>query len=309
MWLYLLIAGTLFLSRKKKVMPDQSFPSESDFTNTSTGQSSNGRQLAQQLPPTAGDARENAILGLADQGLVFMPPMVTIAYKKGGHTIQLTVGSDALMLGNVDPIRLTVRHSTAQILADKLGFVLPTTLMADATYANASKILPQNAATTDHMSDTSQMIAHSDRVNKAITSLDNPVLVADVGKDWVNTEQLLTPDGHVANARDAKGAPMLGTIAAANFGWHSPAASQVSPGGKKVLQSVGLRHEIHHVDYSQVVRPYGGLVTIDGASRTFEDVMRDPAVAFLLSDEVQPGKAARVTRHPAIAQQSVFHSV
>jgi len=267
------------------------------FTSSPASDAS-GRELALALPNTIPE-RDAAILDLLSKGFVPEPAWTIVTYTKDGHEIQFAAANDALMLGAADPIRFTVRHTTAQRIADLFGAMLPTSRLADMAYANAIQLAPQPGPSDEHMSDTSRMIEHSDRVTKAIAGRSG--LFRDVGKDWANTERLLLPDGSISgNFRNGKMVP--NAIAAANFGWHSSLGASHSPGGAAVIQPVGLAHDIGHTDYSQVTTLYGKTVSIDGAPMAFEDVMRDPTLAYLVCDEVQKGTPARVWRHPAVPE-------
>ncbi len=254
-----------------------------------------GRTLARSLPDNIA-ARDLAILALAEMGSVPRPLFVPLAYKKDGHSVVIEVATDALKIGTQDPIRLTVTHPTAQKLADLFGAMLPTTRMADAAYSSAIQLDPQ-ILPVPGMSSTAQMIHASDLVNAEIERHGGKPgnIVRDLGKDWVNTERLLNEDGSIASAT---GFP--GTIAEANFGMHKLGAGSRSPGGMSVIQSVGLAHDIHHTDYSQVTTLYGLVAIIDGIPVLIATAMRDPKLAYLLSDEIKKGQVARVWRHPAV---------
>ncbi len=263
------------------------------------GPESDGHALAVALPPKAGNAREARLLQLADEGFIPPPVLVAMTYQKGEHTVEMFPAKDALMLGTVNPVRLNARHTTAQQLADFFGMVLPTSLMADMAWLASTEIPPQDGMAGPAMADTATMIKHSDRVDSAIAKIDASAsggLVRPVGKDWVNSERLLQPNGSVTRSKEDSSQP-----AAANFGWHKRGAQSRSPGRQPVLQSVGLVHGIAHTDYSQVVTLYGPTVLVDGGEpELIADVLADPARAFLLSDEVVEGIAARVSRHPAV---------
>lgn len=258
--------------------------------------SMDGLEIANAISPTAGSVREDQILALAQTGQIPTPELVSVVFQKGGHTVEIFAAKDALMLGTTNPVRLNAQHGTAQRLADYFGMVLPTSLMSDQAWLASSRISPHDGLSGPHMADTATMVEHSRRVDADIAESGfQGALVRPVGKDWVNTERLLEPDGTVAKAKEAPSSD-----AVANFGWHSRARGQSrSPGGQPVLQSVGLVHALPHTDYSQVVTLYGPTVVIDdGAPEWVEDVLRDPSRAYLLSDEVSEGRAARVTRHP-----------
>lgn len=318
LWLLIPLAGLIYYLRKvgegssSDAFVEPSAPGltpiQPDFLfgNTLAGdfvENPTGRELATPLSNSIPD-RDAALLEMASLGQIAEPVWTTVSYTKDGHTIQFAVATDALMIGNSDPIRLNATHPTAQKLADLFGAMLPTTRMADAAYQAGHQIAPQPGSSDSHMSDTSRMIEHSDRVSRAraLTGAADGELIGDNGKHWVNTEQLLKPDGSMANMRDGNGNSVPGTIAAANFGWHtSPAmTNSISPGGAPVIQSIGLRHNDGHTDYSQVVQLYGTTLSIDGNPMKIEDIMQDPDLAYLVSDEVLKGTPARVWRYPAV---------
>ncbi len=257
-----------------------------------------GIQIAASLPEKAGSARENALLALAESGQIPTPLLTAVTYMKGGHSVEIFPSTDALMLGTDRPVRLTARHTTAQRLADFFGMVLPTSLMSDQAWLAATKIAPLTGLQGPNAGDTATFVTNSQRVDAAVSKAGvvPGVLVRPTGKDWVNTERLLQANGSVTRSKDDPG-----TDAVANFGWHQKGAQSRSPGGLAVIQSVGLVHNLPFVDYSQVVTLYGPTVIIDdGAPENVVDVLRDPERAFLLSDEVGKGQAARVVRHPDV---------
>jgi len=52
-----------------------------------------------------------------------------------------------------------------------------------------------------------------------------------------------------------------------------------------VFQPIGLAHDRHHVDYSQLCTFMGRMILVDGALRDAADVVQDPELAPLISDE------------------------
>ncbi len=264
---------------------------------------SSGRDWALSLPKNATKEREQAVIDAVASGFFAAPDMVPVTYQKDGHTVTIFAWADCLAIGLTDPIRVSLNHVTAQKIADKLGLMLPTTRMSDAAYQAATgKLNPQVIAQNKLpvMSTTTEMIAHSDRVETAKQKAGQ-AFVRDTGKDWVNSERLLTPSGQPATP----GASTIGAgggklPASANFGWHSNAAPLKSPGGMSVYQSVGLAHDCYHADYSQVLTLYGKQCEVDGFPMSVEMALKSPDFAYLLSDEVQKGKTARVWRYPGL---------
>ena len=73
------------------------------------------------------------------------------------------------------------------------------------------------------------MVRHSREVDAKIAGAAG--LVSTVGKDWILDNALV-------------GRPSLGV----NYGWHASDAPHLGPRGAKLWQSVGTRHDRHHVD-------------------------------------------------------------
>lgn len=257
--------------------------------------SDSGRTWAKSLPANATPEREAAILAAVDQGFYHAPALLPVSYTKDGRSVTIYAWGDCLAIGLVDPIRVNVRHPTAQRIADRLGLMLPTSKMSDAAWQfGPARIAPQTMPADALMGTTARMTEHSDKVSLARTRAGlDPFgsLCRPVGKDWVNTERLMA-GGVMAKKGNLP--------AAANFGWQWAQAGLKSPGGLPVLQSVGLAHTEDHTDYSQVCTLYGARCIVDGVLRSCAEVLQDPDAAYLLSDEVTRGTACRVWRYPAV---------
>lgn len=258
------------------------------------------------LPLKLGPQSDAQILQFAKDGTISFPALVPVAYQRAEHSVTIFATPDAVML---DGVRVCVTHPTAQLLADTFDLMLPTSCMSDQAWiASQSKIPPQPQTTAmmaGQGANTAVMVLHSRAVDSAMAAAGvtpgTGTLVRPVGKDWVNTERLLTASGERALISASSINPSPPPLpASANFGWQtSPQATRSrSPGGVPVLQSVGLAHGLDHVDYSQVVCLYGKVCQIDGGTFLVEEVMADPDRAFLLSDEVKQGQVARVMRLP-----------
>lgn len=270
---------------------------------------SSGRTWALGLPKGPTPSREQAIVDAVAGGFFVPPVWQLITYEKDGHTVSISGWADALAIGYVDPIRVNVNHATAQRIADLLGLMLPTTRMSDAAFLASTRLFPQTMPADAKMASTERMIAHSDKCETA-KQRAGASFVRDCGKDWVNSERLMLPDGRPAPVGKSTIGGANSALASANFGWHwvaVPSAAEAfkrgnaplkSPGGMPVYQSVGLAHDRNHTDYSQTLTLYQKTCTIDGQGGLIEDFMRDPSKAYLLSDEVTKGQVCRVWRLP-----------
>lgn len=269
--------------------------------------SGSGRLWVQTLPQMATAERDFAIYTAITQG--FTPPMqwTAVTSEKNGKSITFMASNGPLMVGTSDPIAVNVGHRTAQLLADFFGCVLPTSRMSDLAWIQGAAVNPQTQTPDAHMGDTSRMVQHSDALHKAmlLRNLLDSDLVRPVGKDWINSERLVRPDGSPSPCTLQGGGFIDGTIAGCNFGWHVESAASESPGHIPVHQSPGLRHDFDYRDYSQTVTLYQEMAQVDGmGSSHIEAILADPEWAHLLSDEVAPGKACRCVRHPAVPRGS-----
>lgn len=204
-----------------------------------------------------------------------------VTVKSGGRVLVFNVLADAV---RIDGVRLNVSATAEQQCADYIGGILLTARMADLAFVGATLQLepsPQTITAT-----TAAMVAHSARVDAQITKHGGPPasgIVADVGKDWILSNKLVD--------RPA-GAKLPAGVVAANYGWHvssspwkgiKPERSTLPSG--YVIQGVGTSHDRSHVDYSQVCRVVSIDCELDGAARDLRDVLRDAALASLVSSE------------------------
>jgi hypothetical protein len=89
------------------------------------------------------------------------------------------------------------------------------------------------------------------------------------GKDWVICRRLAAAPGR-----------------AANYGWHLTRGGRpgVTP-GVRVVQPLGLAHDLDHVDYSQFCRLVRRRCELNGADADLADVLGDTDLASLVSHE------------------------
>lgn len=250
------------------------------------------------LPVLSCPAREFMILDAVKAGLFAPVRWAAVRCSAGKHAGILYIASDALAIRckierSINPagqvvetvyvgstpedaaeldelLRVTVCHDTAQRIVDAMGAMLPSKLMSDLAFKNATKkiapcLQPPDAA----MSNTSRMLRHHREVEARIDGATG--LISTVGKDWINTNKL-------------EGRPDR----AANYGWHRSDGT--------VWQGVGLAHNRFHVDYSQVVRVVCATMLVDGVPMAVADVAKSKELAALISDE----GTLRVVRHPGV---------
>jgi hypothetical protein len=218
-------------------------------------------------------AREAAMLAEILRGNV--PPSLTrlagVPVSAGKHTGTVFVAPDYLGIGSdQDFVRTPLNALSAQAIADHLGCVLPTTKLVDAIWRAAPRKLaplPWGPPYDATMLSTARFVAHSDRITaqRAGTPLDE--LVAGDKKDVVLTETIAAHPGHVAI-----------------YGWQLPNGQPIQP--------LATIHAITYADYSHGVRLVLGRMLVDGAEIALADVLADPNLCALVTDE-GPGPLPR----------------
>jgi hypothetical protein len=211
-------------------------------------------------------AREAAMLAEILRGNV--PPsltrLVAVPLSAGTHTGTVFVAPEYLGIGSdADFVRTPLNAISAQAIADQLGCVLPTTKLVDAIWRAAPRKLaplPWGPPYDATMLSTARFVAHSDRImaQRAGTPLDE--LVAGDKKDVVLTRAIATHPGHVAI-----------------YGWQLPNGQPIQP-----LTTI---HAITYADYSHGVRLVLARMIVDGTAKAVADVLADPALCALISDE------------------------
>lgn len=230
------------------------------------------------LPEHAGPLREAALLEAVRDGRAAPVAWTEIHSEHGDRCATLFVSADALRLGDeLDSIRVNASARTTQQIADAFGCILPTTRICNLIWEQAVvRLSPCLQAPDMHMADTSRLLQHHAAVEAKLAGRAG--LIENIGKHWVLTNRL-----HGTRNK------------AANYGWFD-ARALYRVGKYRLWQPLGLAHNLEHCDYSQVVRLVQRRCLIDGAERDLADVMVDPELARLVSDE----GPLRLTRLPEV---------
>jgi hypothetical protein len=153
--------------------------------------------------------------------------------------------------------------SAAQRIAILVGATLPTTLLVDEIYRQAKVKLPPSfiEGGPDETSRDDYVLHHTEleRV-RAKRAAPLGALTAGNKKDIVLCDRLVEKDDRVAI-----------------YGWHRRVGDPIQP-----LSTV---HSRRYADYSHGVRLVDERMSIDGVEARVQDVLRDSALAALLSDE------------------------
>jgi hypothetical protein len=230
-------------------------------------------------------AWEAAAVELARQGGLVAWPMVNLSLsstsKDGSmHTATLPVSSDYLAVGEPgDSIRLPLRPSTAQTIANLSGMLLPTPKIAYEVWRQAQTQLvpsPQD----NHGASLADYFKHQQKVDSQLAALpaspSGPGLVTGHKKDVV-VSNIYKP-----------GKVLI-------YGWFWPKDMTPPSGYSQPIQGRSNVHGDFYVDYSHGIRLVSPVMTVDGEERQTESVLRDPELSKLLSDE----GPVRTLRYPA----------
>jgi len=226
-----------------------------------------GSEFIQSLAGLDRDAREEAVLRELKSGNIpdflrhLVPITVTAMDTEGRqHTAVYQVMSDYLAIGSDrDFVRVPMDPHTAQAFCDAFGFVLPTPKMVDDIWREAtSKMIPQPL--TRAREDPLTFVAHNRMIERQIAGQYPGELRAGDKKDVVITNRLSEKPGRVAI-----------------YGWHFPSGDPIQP-----LTTV---HADWYVDYSHGIRPVARTIKVDGVDVPYEEVLRDPKLHGLLSNE------------------------
>lgn len=160
---------------------------------------------------------------------------------------------DYLMLGtDTDFVRLPIRPSTAQYIADSLGLVLSNSKICDAVYQQA-KVKLEPLPLTEDREQFSTFVAHNTLIEQQRKGRKG--LIAGIKKDVVSTEKLRGTNGKLAL-----------------YGWHKLDG--------KPIQPAFTGHAEYYVDYSHGIRFVYPYLFVGKKKISFDDAFNDSLIAF-----------------------------
>jgi hypothetical protein len=230
-----------------------------------------GSQFAESVLNMDRHQREHTILDqLADGNLPsFLRKLVPVKLSSelaGGKTLSATifVMPEYLAIGSdSDFLRIPMNLHTAMAIADRFGFVLPTRKIVDAIYDQSSyHFTPQPLPAGPQMTSTEYYRKHNAMIDKQSQDRGFPLgaLVSGHKKDVVLTNRLTTHPGQIAI-----------------YGWHRTTGAPIQP-----LSTV---HGAGYADYSHGIRLVAKMAMIDGKLRSVSNILHDPTLSKILSDE------------------------
>jgi hypothetical protein len=247
-------------------------------------------------------AWEAAAFSLAQQNdSIVRWPMVPIALltppdKSGiSHTATLPVASDYFAIGTPeDYLRLPISASMAQAIANLGGFLLPTPQISKEIQKAAAKQGVQ--------------LTPAPQPNRAPLHLM---------EDYVKHQAMIQrqiPPGHrfgnlvAGHKKDVVVSNIYKPGRVLIYGWFWP--DGMTPPMINATQRFGQpiqgRSNIHvdkdHVDYSHGIRFVSPIMTVDGVEKSTEEVLQDPVLSKLVSDE----GPLRMIRYPTFNEPVPF---
>jgi hypothetical protein len=184
------------------------------------------------------------------------------------HQVVFEVMPDYLSVGSEhDYCRIPMNPYTAQKLSDLFGASLITSKLSDQIYQMADvKLTPFSYLPVGHANEmVSKFEEHNAQIETQLREANGHKgqLVAGIKKDVIlSTRNLIQPDKVVI------------------YGWHKPDG--------KPIQPVYSGHIWWYVDYSHGIRLINNQVLIDGKPRLLNDILTDPLLYKIFSDEKTP---------------------
>lgn len=195
-----------------------------------------------------------------------LTPVVFLGNDAAGQKtlITLCVTPDYLAVGDdQDYVRVPLGLPAAAQVAERFGFMLPTTRIVDAIYAQADlKLAPQPMPAGPQMRSTRYFNRHNATVEGQCRAAGLHIgeLIAGQKKDLVLSNVLRAHPGRVAI-----------------YGWHRTNGQPIQP-----LSTV---HDEFYADYSHGIRLVSQTAFVDGRAVALADLLADPAYAAILSKE------------------------
>lgn len=231
--------------------------SASEFVETVAGMSDHERD---------GVIRGELMAGNLPRFLRHLQPVSWRAHLPGGDAVRLTlcVLADYLSIGSDEDFLLVPMGLTSALaVAARFGFTLPTRRMVDLIYRQSTvRMAPQPLPASDQMRSTNYLRQHDALVKRQRATFDAgpEALTAGGKKDVVLSARLWRQPGRVAI-----------------YGWHR--------GVDAPIQSLSTVHGAQYADYSHGVRLVSDVVFVNDQPRSIFEVLADPQLAGLLSDE------------------------
>lgn len=214
--------------------------------------------------------RELAILRQVEAGNIpdfLRHPKKVVTRDANGNTAEISVMPDYLAIGtNEDWVRVPMTPILARAIADRYGLELPTEKVADAVYSQADVRLTAegmvaNSRDQNYMTGNGFYLTHNQKIERQLGGTPDGALVAGHKKD-------------IIFSRFAASRPDRLDF----YGFFRANGTAIQNAG-------GGPHDNLYVDYSHGARFVGETVLVNGQPMRYSDVLSNPRLAGLLSDE------------------------
>lgn len=230
-----------------------------------------GSALVDRLAQASGPARDAVIASEVLSGNIpgflrrLAPVRLSGALDDGRKAdVVVCVMPDYLAVGsNADFVRVPLGLPAAAEIADRLGFLLPTTRMVDAIYRQARiHFKPSPMKPGNSMRSTAYLWRHNQTVERQRSRFSKPLDALSAGqkKDLVLSNRLRIAPGRVAI-----------------YGWHRMDGEPIQP-----LSTV---HGARYADYSHGVRLVSATAFVNGVALPLARLLESTRLAPLLSSE------------------------
>jgi hypothetical protein len=237
-----------------------------------------GTAFAHSIASLALEEREARIIAEVMAGNVppFLRMLVPVEVSVGSVNASFFVAPDYLAIGSNDDYFLApLTPLAAQAIADRLDCVLPTPKMVDDIYESATlKLAPAPIPPSPAMTTVDVFLRHNEIVRAArAAKVPLGALVAGHKKDVVIANKVFATTGKVAI-----------------YGWHKPDGTPI--------QRLYTGHTASYADYSHGIRLVSRRMVVNGMAKTIEEVLADPGLATLLSNEMLQSRYRRTDSTP-----------
>ena len=234
-----------------------------------------GSQFAARIFGLDKNLREEAIEKQLDSGnlpdfLRKLKPVRFSHHSAAGITeLTIFVMPDYLAVGsNEDFLLVPMSLRTALAVAARFGFILPTRKIVDAIFGqSAFHLTPQPLPAGPRMRSTAYYETHNQKIARQRLALcfTPGELISGHKKDVVVSNHLNHREGKIAIC-----------------GWHRRSGDPIQP-----LSTI---HGANYADYSHGIRLISDVVLLNGQPRSIYEILEDPKLAPLLSDEGPLGR-------------------
>jgi hypothetical protein len=237
-------------------------PAVTAMTGTLPSSTLTGSQFIESVRSLSGDQRKPRVVEAALAGQIpnRSRPAYPIQVEANGHTGTFFVAPDVLAIGtDGDFVRMPLGAREAQRVADALGYSLLTKKMSDLTWQNATvRLDPQSQSGGDSFDAVlrSHQAIEAERAGRE-------GLTGGINKDMILSREIADHPGKVVI-----------------YGWHRTDGRPIQGG-----PPFNTQHSAGYTDYSQAPRFALGIMIVDGQQMRVEDVLMDPNLNWLISDE------------------------